>query len=419
MEKPRYHIGSYEADDQAQRLVIIWADQHRSAFPYVWLRHALFHPAAGRPEQKVDTDCLVMDAADLAHVEQVNHTDGRIIIRWSPGNAATEFDAVWLRDNCLSNLERRRRSWHPKLWENKTSAEFEWCEFDDLQDDERRLKFLLQIRDYGIGLINGLDPVPEKVRELAAYIGPIRRTHFGELFDVRSVPDNQQGTRANIGATASNAQALHTDESWRHSTPGHSLFHCLKPDPDGGGASVYTDGIAAAGRLRRNNIRAFDLLCHVPIRWTAERNDNEYFRTRARAIALDQDGIVRGVRIADRTLPPLDLPEDMIEPAYEALAAFRRELYDERHTYKRVLQPGECVVFDNQRVLHTRRSFDPQSGERWLQQVSVDREEFQNTFRTLAVKCGRDDLARQEPDAGVLSQPLIWPTPNMMSKSSN
>ncbi len=62
------------------------------------------------------------------------------------------------------------------------------------------------------------------------------------------------------------------------------------------------------------------------------------------------------------------------------------------------------ALFDNHRVLHARRSFDPTTGERWIQQLSVDREEFQNRFRQLAESCARDDLSAWEPDAGALSQ---------------
>jgi len=88
-------------------------------------------------------------------------------------------------------------------------------------------------------------------------------------------------------------------------------------------------------------------------------------------IATDDDGVVRGARMADRTLPPLDLPIDQVVPGYRALAEFRRELYDASYAYERVFHAGECTIFDNHRVLHTRRSFDKSAGERWLQQVEV------------------------------------------------
>lgn len=41
------------------------------------------------------------------------------------------------------------------------------------------------------------------------------------------------------------------------------------------------------------------------------------------------------------------------------------------------LQEGECVVFANRRVLHARRAFDTEMGERWLKGIYVDWDDFQ------------------------------------------
>jgi gamma-butyrobetaine dioxygenase len=182
------------------------------------------------------------------------------------------------------------------------------------------------------------------------------------------------------------------------------LFHCLKPDPSGGGASLFVDGIAAAEALRESDPDAFAFLTTTPLLWAAERNPEERFRTRGRFIATDSQGVVRGVRVTDRTLPPLDLPEDGIEPAYRALRAFSAALYASERIFERLLQSGDMVAFDNHRVLHARRSFNPEAGERHIQQVSIDREEFHNVFRQLAERLGRFDLTNWEPDAGALSQ---------------
>ena len=136
----------------------------------------------------------------------------------------------------------------------------------------------------------------------------------------------------------------------------------------------------------------------------AERNKLERFRTRCKLIATDGAGIVRGVRMADRTLPPVDLPLEQVEDAYRALRAFSEELYAPKRVFEHLFQPGEMAIFDNQRGLHARKAFDPQAGERHIQQVSIERDEFHNIFRQLAEQVGRFDLAKWEPDAGALCQ---------------
>lgn len=47
------------------------------------------------------------------------------------------------------------------------------------------------------------------------------------------------------------------------------------------------------------------------------------------------------------------------------------------------LEEGECVVFDNRRVLHARRAFDASQGERWLKGAYVDDDVFFSRLRVL------------------------------------
>ena len=44
-------------ENATRRLMLLWSDGRESEFPYIWLRHYLFHPATGRPEQGPDVAC--------------------------------------------------------------------------------------------------------------------------------------------------------------------------------------------------------------------------------------------------------------------------------------------------------------------------------------------------------------------------
>jgi gamma-butyrobetaine dioxygenase len=400
----RYRTKAVSADRTERRLVIEWGDGHVSRFPFVWLRHGTFFPACGRPDQAGDETYRLPEPPDAAVVASLTCKTDEIEIHWRNDDSTTRHSFAWLRDNCLSEVARRARQPRPVLWTGAEAAGFAWFDKGDLDDPARRLALFEHLRDRGVLFLRGVPSEPGAVAELAKHFGPLRRTHHGSLFSIRSLPADRQGPRIAIGATASNAQAPHTDEGFRHGPLGIILFHCLKPDPSGGGASLFVDGIAAAEALRQSDPAAFAFLAATPLVWAAERNPEERFRTRARAIATDSRGVVRGVRMTDRTLPPLDLPEDQIEPAYQALRALSEALYAPERIFERLLRPGDLAVFDNHRVLHARRSFDPEAGERHIQQVSVDREEFHNLFRQLAERLGRFDLANWEPDAGALSQ---------------
>jgi gamma-butyrobetaine dioxygenase len=399
-----------EHDDATRRVRIVWADGHVSVFPYIWLRHGLYFPACGRPEQSPDADCLLIEPPDVPVLRAARHERDEIVLEWSHDDSVTRHRLAALRAACLCEEARRARQRSPRPWANAAAARFPWFEHAELAQPERRLKLMLHVRDHGIALLRGVPVEPGAVQEVARRFGPVRVTHFGTVFDVRSKPEDRIGTGEQVGATQSNAQAPHNDEGYRQNVPGISFFHCLKPDPGGRGASVYIDGFAAAERLRARDPAAFELLSSTPLLFTATRNPHERFRARGRVIATDDAGVVRGIRMADRTLPPLDLPVDLVEPAYRAIAAFQREVYDHTHAYERVLEPGECAIFDNHRILHTRRGFDASAGERWLQQVSVDRDEFHSALQCLALALGRVDEAEVEQDNGVLTQVTTRPS---------
>jgi len=51
------------------------------------------------------------------------------------------------------------------------------------------------------------------------------------------------------------------------------------------------------------------------------------------------------------------------------------------------LEPGDCIAFDNRRVLHAREGFTlGQGGERWLKGAYCDGDEVRSRWRVLEKK---------------------------------
>ena len=392
-------------DQDTRRLLIDWDDGRRGIFPYIWLRHAQFFPLMGRSEQHDAQEFRLPEDATTLSIDTATLEAETVVIQWAQDDSVTRHALLTLHDACLSSDARQVRHHSPRLWLAQDASRFHRFEATDLEQPQRRLELFNHLRDFGIALISGLPVVAGTLESVARYFGPVRQTHFGSLFDIRSKPEDRTGSGQNIGSTAANSQAPHSDETWRHGPPGINLFHCLRAHPAGEGASIFVDGIGAAQALRQEDPESFKLLASIPLVFSAERNAQERFSARATVIAIDGDGEIRGIRITDRTLPPLDLPLELIEPAYRALGEFYRLLLSPQRCFEYLLQPGELVVFDNHRVLHGRRAFDPLAGERWLQQLSIDREEFQNRLRQLAEAQGRYDIAHWQQDGGALSTP--------------
>ena len=58
--------------------------------------------------------------------------------------------------------------------------------------------------------------------------------------------------------------------------------------------------------------------------------------------------------------------------------------------YERLMKPGECVIFDNTRVLHGRRAFaaEDTGKPRWLRGTYVDKDPFLSKLRVLKWRLG-------------------------------
>ena len=71
---------------------------------------------------------------------------------------------------------------------------------------------------------------------------------------------------------------------------------------------------------------------------------------------------------------------------YPAFRKFGQMLQDPQYLMRFRLNAGECIVFDNHRVVHGRTSFVAGSGARHLRGCYVDRNEMRSTYRSLRAK---------------------------------
>ena len=364
-----------------RKLTVEWSSTASCEFHLVWLRHSgrCTHGMPNDTTTKIDL--LPDDLAEL-NVVSAEVRSGQIRIAWSD-NVQTEHDVSALRAAAYDDASRARRKHHPILWAAETEDSIPRFTFAEIDSDARLLDLLLAVADYGLVKISGVPREPGAIRTIAKRFGPIHVNNYGELFDVRS--DANLGLGSNTGIFL----PPHTDESYRHEVPGISFFHCLQAAASGG-ESILVDGFCAANVLRETYPESFDVLSSVPIFFQRYALPDEDMRSHARVLVRDIDGDVVGVRWTDRTLPPQDLPAELVEPVYCALQRLWKIVNDPsmRHVY--AMCPGDLHVFDNHRVLHGRMAFDATEGGRHLQQCSVNRDEFHNRLRVLAAHLGHE-----------------------------
>lgn len=372
----RYHIQQIQTDDCS--FVVDWDDGHQSRFHWIWLRdngpvETTF--VAGTSQRVVDAASIRPDIKPLRHAIR---EDGSLEVDWDDGETAA-FDPRWLRDHCYSKAERQHRSARPRLWTAEIVNELPGLDFSEFQnDDDGVFRWLGLLTDFGFALLRNVPAEVGQVEEVANKIGFVRETNYGRLFDVESKPRTSNLAYTPVGLAA------HTDNPYRNPVLGIQLLHCLQASPMGG-ESIFVDGFRVAEELRATERDAFETLARVP-RQFEYREEGTDLRHETTLIHLNSDGEIVGIRYNDRAASTLSVPEDCVEPFYDAYRKFVSLLRDSRFELRFKLEAGDLIVFDNERVLHGRTAFNPEDGPRHLQGCYVDRDGVASRLRVLAMK---------------------------------
>lgn len=247
-----------------------------------------------------------------------------------------------------------------------------------LADPAIREQCLAALLRDGFFLLRDVPCQPGTVLTVAGSMGYVRETNYGRLFDVRV-----EATPANLAFTGLPI-APHTDNPYRDPVPTVQLLHCLASAVEGGDSGLV-DGFNAAALLRAADRAAFQILTRTPVTFAYADATAELRATRP-MIATDPRGKIREVRFNNRSLQPLRLgregsPDDMVA-FYAAYRAFAETIIrpDLMLTFR--LAPGDCVVFDNTRILHARTGFAA-SGQRHLQGCYADLDGVASTLAVL------------------------------------
>lgn len=364
-------------------LTITWDDGSCDTFHYIWLRDNCACPDCKHPdawERLLDNVTLDPDVAP----SEVT-LDDRLTIKWRDGHI-TSVSAAWLHANRNGRAAREERREKPILWTADIANSPPMINLEEIDSgDDGLRRWLTMIRDHGFAIVKNVPTRVGAVIELANRIAFIQETHFGREFQVISKPDPE-----NLAYTSVKLNA-HTDVVNRHNLPGLQFLHCIEFEAEGG-ESILVDGFEAARRLREQHPEQHDLLASVEVPYVFVDQGHDV-RSHERVITLDTDGNHTEVRMHSALLGAIDLDPELIEPFYAAWRTFGMILRDPELEYVFKMEPGDCQVFDNRRVLHARDEFDPNTGPRHLQGTYVERDDFMSRLRVLERKGGEFRLS--------------------------
>ena len=367
-----HEITGATVDERTVR--VNWDDGHVSRFHFVWLRDNC--PDCIHPETREPMFDITLLQEDLSPRSVDVTPEGGLQVVWSDNEHSSHYHPGWLRHHCYTNGANGQNS-EPVLWDSTASIElhrFSWA--DIVVDEEVETSWLQSIATNGYALAYDVPVTPDSVAEVAGRIGVIRDTNFGRFWDVTTRPDPNSAAYTGIKLPP------HTDLPTREYQPGLQVLHCLTNTVDGG-ASVLVDGFRVADEIRERHPNIFQLLTTVP--WDfGNRSRTSDYRWRAPIIGLNVDGSFDEVRAGRFLRMPLRAQFDLVEPLYDAYRLFESLSCDPRFQTTFRLEPSECLIFDNRRVLHGREAFSSETGERHLQGCYVERDELHSAIRILA-----------------------------------
>lgn len=303
-------------------------------------------------------------AADILEVHFIQGTERHV----------SRYDTAWLRQRCYSGAAGSQAQVERLLWDDGLNGDVPTVAFQEFMETEAGLrKWVGAIRSHGIVLLQGVPQRPGKLLDVARRIGPVRPTNFGDHYDVISMPNPNAVAYTALGLE------LHNDlVNWRF-PPDVQMLCCLKSSVTGG-ESLFADGFRVGEDLRAQDPEAFALLTQQPVEFRFHDANND-IRASAPMLALDQRGQLSQIRFNNWLRSSLQVSEELVAPMYEAIAKLWALLRDPHYHLNLKLLPGELIAYDNNRILHGRKSFDPSSGERHLQGCYLNMEDLDSAIR--------------------------------------
>jgi gamma-butyrobetaine dioxygenase len=367
-------------------------------FPAVWLRDNCPCPDCVAP----GTTQKLKDITDMPNgvaITRTHQSSDSVAVTFAPDQHRSEFSRSWLAANAPAGgsasdeRDGDERDGDERDSDERTEDAKElWLAADldpaagrfpalawprYLDEPAERIRALEAVKRLGFVLLRDVPPEPGRVLEVAASFGFVRETNYGRLFDVRV-----EAAPGNLAFT-SRAIRPHTDNPYRDPVPTVQLLHCLR-EAGQGGETGLVDGFAAAAALRAADPASFETLARTPAPFGYIDKATE-LRACQPLIDLSPRGRVRGVRFNNRSMRPLRGSYAEITAFYAAYRRWAELLAEPGRQLNLRLTPGDCLVFDNTRVLHARTAFSLSAGApgRHLQGCYADLDGLASTLAVL------------------------------------
>ncbi len=357
-------------------VTVSWADGLSHRFNRFYLRENDVEPGTVNPvtrERDVEIDELPEDLCPKrAWIDDL----GAVCIEWAPEADQSRHHPGWLRAMAEGTWRPEAGIPDPVSWDSASMPAPPT--FDGpavLSDDGALYDWIYALATYGLARLEDLPTETGTVEQVARRIGTVRASNFGFLFTVESKPDPDSNAYTSAALTG------HTDLASREVQPGLQLLHCQENGCTTG-QSTMVDGFKIAEVIRDEDRDLFAAL--TDLNWLfSNRHPDSDFRWSGPIVETDPQGRITEIRNTSFLRANPDMPDSEVPRAYRAVRRFAALARDPRFVCATLFRPGDCVIFNNRRMLHGRSAFDPSEGNRRLEGCYLETDELLSRLRVL------------------------------------
>ena len=305
-----------------------------------------------------------------------------ITVKFLPKKKQVKFSSSWLEFHAYDKKRNNSKIWIDpdlKTWSKNSLKRIPVINYKKAKSNKKLLlNWLKSLHYYGFAKITGCEKKSGTVIKIAKLFGYVRETNYGKWFNVKSKTNAVNLAYTNLGLQA------HTDNPYRDPVPTIQILHCLKSSTKGGDSKVV-DGFNAALRLKKESKKYFDLLTKYTSRFEFKGKKNVHLKSCFPMIALSPGKKLTAIHFNNRSIAPIrDVPYNDMLNYYKAYRKFSNIIDDPKMAVTFKLNPGDCFLVDNTRVLHARTPYSSK-GSRWLQGCYADKDGLLSTILTKAL----------------------------------
>ena len=245
-------------------------------------------------------------------------------------------------------------------------------------ETEEMYKALIDFYQYGFVIFKKVPTKNNFIVKFANSIGSIRRTNFGEFFNVKSKPN------PNDLAYTSLPLAPHTDNPYRNPVPCIQILHCIE-NKVSGGLSTLVDGYTVTEQLKKDFPEYYKILTEIKVRFQFI-DQSVVLEDWAEMIQLDENEKFKQVRFSPRLdFVPL-MEKEKLDVYYSARKKISELYNSDKYRIEFKLLSGDLLMMDNHRLLHGRTTYNANEGNRFLQGCYIDYDSTEGRLKHLKRK---------------------------------